>query len=108
MLATFSVSAWISSHLMALRLMGLGHRHLDLSQHLEAHGRTWPRTNTPRAGSQHRTRGQWRGPDRRPPALLPSRLEAVAMMEVALRVAVVVVAMAEAAVTVGVARGRAA
>ena len=30
------------------------------------------------------------------------------MMEVALRVAVVVVAMAEAAVTVGVARGRAA
>ena len=107
MLATFSVSAWISSHLMALRLMGLGHRHLDLSQHLEAHGRTWPRTNTPRAGSQHRTRGQWRGPDRRPSALLPSRLEAVAMMEAAGREAAGREA-AEAAVTVGVARGRAA
>ena len=54
MLATFSVSAWISSHLMALRLMGLGHRHLDLStsKHMAAHGRV--QTHQEQAASTER------------------------------------------------------
>ena len=50
----FSVSAWISSHLMALRLMGLGHRHLDLStsKHMAAHGRV--QTHQEQAASTER------------------------------------------------------